>query len=257
VGGHAAVPRPARHQDPTTATVLDFSPSPVRPRAPRRGRLLGQHYPLVDALADVDGLVGERLEHARRVVRARTLGVRRGRWDAAADAAEHAPRGFVVIEGTLLRRVAAAHREGAELLGPGDVIQPGTEAGDEISWRAAADTVLAIIDEGVLADAAAFPELPAALLTAVAGRTNTIARQLVVAQWASADDRIVATLEILAERWGVVTPHGVALPAFLTHAVLAPLVGARRPSVTTALKRLEASGRVRRASDGRWLLAPS
>jgi DNA-binding GntR family transcriptional regulator len=45
------------------------------------------------------------------------------------------------------------------------------------------------------------------------------------------------------------------LPEFLTHSVLAPLVGARRPSVTTSLKRLNASGAVRRAPDGRWIVA--
>jgi hypothetical protein len=82
-----------------------------------------------------------------------------------------------------------------------------------------------------------------------------VARQLVLAQWSSADDRLVATFRILADRWGVVTPDGIALPAFLTHSVLAPLVGARRPSVTTALKRLTASGAVRRGADGRWLVA--
>ncbi len=86
-------------------------------------------------------------------------------------------------------------------------------------------------------------------------RTNTVARQLVLAQWSSADDRLMATFRVLADRWGVVTPDGVALPSFLTHSVLAPLVGARRPSVTTALKRLTTGGLVRRAADGRWIVA--
>lgn len=190
-------------------------------------------------------------------MRARTLGVRRGPWDAAADAREHARHGLVIVDGGVLRRVVAGHREGAELLGPGDFIQPAAETGEGVSWRAVTDATLAVVDAGLLAEAAAVPELLAAMLSAIAARTNTVARQLVVAQWASADERIVATLEMLADRWGVMTPQGVALPAFLTHAVLAPMVGARRPSVTTALKRLEGSGRVRRAPDGRWLLSPA
>ncbi len=227
----------------------------TRPRALRRARPLDDRIALIDALAEHDGrFAPARAEQARRIPPVRTLGVRSGRWDAAADAAEHDAHGFVVVEGAVLRRVVAGHREGAELLGSGDLIQPDVESGEAVSWRAVTDTAVAVLDPRALADAGAVPELYATLLTAATARTNTVARQLVVAQWSSADDRIVATMEMLSERWGVVTPEGVTLPAFLTHAVLAPLVGARRPSVTTALKRLEHSGRLRRAPDGRWVL---
>lgn len=211
--------------------------------------------PVVDALPDlVDQLPAERAVRARHAVRARTLTVRRGHWAATADARESGAVGFLVIDGTLLRRVVAGHREGAELLGSGDLLQPAVEQGD-VSWRAITDATLAVIDARVLADAGAVPELTAALLAAATSRTNTVARQLVVAQWSSVDERLVATLEMLADRWGVVTPEGLVLPGFLTHSVLAPLVGARRPSVTTALKRLSQSGAVRRAADGRWIVA--
>lgn len=231
------------------------APTVPRPRALRRGRPLGSRVPLVDALAELDGhLAPHRAELARRTVRARTIGVRRGRWDAAADALEHAQHGFVIVEGAILRRVVAGHREGAELLGSGDLIQPAAESDEAVTWRAAVDCVLAVVDQPLLHDAGNVPELLASLLTAATARTNVVARQLVVAQWPSADERIMATFEMLSDRWGVVTPEGVALPAFLTHAVLAPLVGARRPSVTTALKRLEGAGRVRRAVDGRWII---
>lgn len=233
---------------------MPYPDPPIASRAPRPGRPLGRRIPVVDVLGQVAGLDDDRFERARRI-RARTLGVRRGLWDAATDVGEHAPDGFLVVSGALLRHVTAGHREGAELLGPGDLIQPASEKLPEVSWRALADTVLAILDGPLMHEAAAVPELVPALLSAAASRANTVARQLVVAQWSSADERIVATLSMFADRWGVVTPRGVALPAFLTHAVLAPLVGARRPSVTTALQRLHATGRVRRAEDGRWLLA--
>jgi CRP-like cAMP-binding protein len=225
-------------------------------RAPRRGRPLAALVPLADALGDaVPQLPDERSDRVRRAVRARTLAVRRGRWDAVADARESGGLGFVVLHGTLLCRVVAGHREGAELLGPGDLIQPGHADSDPVSWRAVTDATLAVVDARVLQEAGAAPELIAGLLTAAASRTNTVARQVVVAQWSSVDDRIVATLEMLADRWGVVTPEGYALPEYLTHALIAPLVGARRPSVTTALKRLGEAGTVRRATDGRWIVA--
>lgn len=211
---------------------------------------------LVDALQDLgDHLDEDRLEHARRSVRVRALAVRRGAWDAPGDATACGSTGFVLVAGTILRRVAAGHREGAELLGSGDLVQPSRE-GEGVSWRVVADATLAVVDLRALTDAAAVPEIAGALLGAANARIQTVARQLVVAQWPSVDDRLIATLEMLSDRWGVVTPDGVVLPDFLTHSVLAPLVGARRPSVTTSLKRLAATGAVTRRPDGRWLLDP-
>jgi hypothetical protein len=46
----------------------------------------------------------------------------------------------------------------------------------------------------------------------------------------------------------------VVLPLALTHGWLANLVGAQRPSVTTALGHLTSAGRVERLDDGSWLL---
>jgi CRP-like cAMP-binding protein len=223
-------------------------------RAAQRGRLLATRVALVDVL-ELDQLPPERAERARSAVRAPTVGVRRGVWDAVADARDHSSHGFIVVSGALLRRVVAGHREGAELLGPGDLLQPAAETDGDVTWRAVTDVVVAALDGHTLAEAGAVPEILTALLQAAATRTNAVARQLVLAQWSSADERLLATFRTLSDRWGVVTRDGVALPAFLTHSVLAPIVGARRPSVTTALKRLSESGALRRADDGRWILA--
>jgi CRP-like cAMP-binding protein len=54
-----------------------------------------------------------------------------------------------------------------------------------------------------------------------------------------------------------VTPDGVRLELPLTHAVLGKLVGAHRPSVTTALGSLVDRGLVVRAEDGWVLREPS
>jgi hypothetical protein len=51
-----------------------------------------------------------------------------------------------------------------------------------------------------------------------------------------------------------VRSDGVLLPVRLTHRVLARLVGARRPSVTTAVGSLERDGRLTRPPEGGWLL---
>jgi hypothetical protein len=58
----------------------------------------------------------------------------------------------------------------------------------------------------------------------------------------------------LAERWGRVTGDGVIVPLALTHRILGQLVGARRPTVSTALSELAERGELVRRPDGSWLL---
>jgi CRP-like cAMP-binding protein len=66
--------------------------------------------------------------------------------------------------------------------------------------------------------------------------------------------RLLALFWHLADRWGRVASDGVLVPLRLTHQTLAALVGAQRPSVTTALGGLADSGRVTRRDDGGWVL---
>ena len=68
------------------------------------------------------------------------------------------------------------------------------------------------------------------------------------------DDRLLALLWCLAERWGRVVPDGVLISLRLSHRTLAGMVGARLPSVTTALGQLMARGDLERRPDGEWLL---
>jgi CRP/FNR family transcriptional regulator, cyclic AMP receptor protein len=49
-------------------------------------------------------------------------------------------------------------------------------------------------------------------------------------------------------------PDGVLVSLRLSHRTLAGMVGARRPSVTTALGQLMARGDLERRADGEWLL---
>jgi CRP/FNR family transcriptional regulator, cyclic AMP receptor protein len=58
----------------------------------------------------------------------------------------------------------------------------------------------------------------------------------------------------LAERWGRVSGDGVIVPLALTHRILGQLVGARRPTVSTALSELAEREELVRRPDGSWLL---
>jgi CRP/FNR family transcriptional regulator, cyclic AMP receptor protein len=68
------------------------------------------------------------------------------------------------------------------------------------------------------------------------------------------DARLIVLFWQLAYRFGRVQPEGVSVPLRLTHETLGRVVGAQRPSVTTALNQLEAAGRVSRRQGGGWLL---
>jgi Crp-like helix-turn-helix domain len=75
-----------------------------------------------------------------------------------------------------------------------------------------------------------------------------------ISQLNRVEDRLITLFWHLAERWGRVAANGVALPLALPHRVLGELVGARRPTVSTALAELSRRGEVMRRHDGTWLL---
>jgi hypothetical protein len=75
-----------------------------------------------------------------------------------------------------------------------------------------------------------------------------------LAQLTRVHDRVLVLLWHLAERFGRVTPDGVVVPLRLTHRMIARLVGARRPSVTTAIAALERTGTIERRGDGAIVL---
>jgi CRP-like cAMP-binding protein len=226
----------------------------------RPGVLQDEVVDVFGALPDLlDVVPRDRLRTARHALRARGVVVRRGRWDAAADARlVREGIGFLVIDGALVRCVTAAHRTSGELLGPGDVLRPGADVAEEAPfgtyWRAVSDVHLAVLDARFTRAAAHVPEVLPVLLAGVGRRTGAVSRQLVIVQSQAVEDRILATLRYLAERWGVITADGLVLPGFLSHGTLALLLGARRPSVTSAMVRLTARELVERREDGRWVL---
>jgi hypothetical protein len=89
----------------------------------------------------------------------------------------------------------------------------------------------------------------------VMARSRRVVGHLVIAQLASVDERIHVALWHMADRFGRVGIDGVVMPLRLTHEILGRIVGARRPSVTAALGRLNERGLVEPRSAGGWLLS--
>ena len=87
-------------------------------------------------------------------------------------------------------------------------------------------------------------------------RSHWLALQLAIADLRRVEDRLVLFFWHFADRWGRVGPDGVTVPLPVTHEVLAQLVCAQRPTVTSALKRLSDDGTLTRRRDRTWLLSP-
>jgi CRP/FNR family cyclic AMP-dependent transcriptional regulator len=162
--------------------------------------------------------------------------------------------GFLVLKGLLLYEVTVCNRASAELLGPGDLVRPW-ETG--LSRTLEAEPMWTVLEQVLLADLGTAVNgqwegsgaVIATLMARSAERAEAAAVQRAIAAHVRVDVRLLAYLWHLADRFGVVGRDGVRLNIPLTHAVLARLVGARRPTVTTALQRLAQLGYVRR--DGR------
>ena len=85
-------------------------------------------------------------------------------------------------------------------------------------------------------------------------RSHMLAVQLAIADLRRMEDRLAMLFWHLADRWGTVGPGGVSVPLRLTHDIIAQLVCAQRPTVTAALRRLDARGTLQRRRDRTWLL---
>lgn len=168
--------------------------------------------------------------------------------------------GGLIFEGLIVREVALGSSVSAELLGAGDVIVPYDAdqavpfVPSVLGWSVVEPARIAWLDAPFAVAVRRWPQLGIALLQRAQRRSDRLAVTQAIAQITRVDDRVLALLWHLSERWGRVTSDGVVLPIRLTHRAIARLVGAQRPSVTTALTALEARGLVARRDDGAWVL---
>jgi CRP-like cAMP-binding protein len=84
-------------------------------------------------------------------------------------------------------------------------------------------------------------------------RVRNLAVNMAIVHQARVDVRLHMLFWHLAGRWGRVRSEGTVLRMRLTHAVLADLVAARRPTVTSAISELVRAGLVRTSGD-EWVL---
>lgn len=168
--------------------------------------------------------------------------------------------GLLVLDGVLLRDVELAQAGCTELIGRGDLLRPWdwdrevTTVKPTVSWTALQPVRLAVLDRRITAVLGRWPELVSAIVARAVRRSLTLATNQATSHMTRVDARLELLFWGLADRWGRVAPEGVVLELPLTHHVLGRLVGAQRPSVTTALSDLARRGLVERRDDGAWIL---
>jgi CRP/FNR family transcriptional regulator, cyclic AMP receptor protein len=207
-----------------------------------------------------DAIPAELRERAIDECLAKEVAIPTGRWRGAPTVNGHAGGiGLLVLEGLLVRRVGIEGRFGAELLGEGDLLRPW-EGEDELptlpmttAWRVLESARVAVLDEDFAAHLADYPQLAGRLVARAVGRSRNMAVNMAIVHQARVDVRLHMLFWHLAARWGKVGSSGVTVPLRLTHAVLAELAAARRPTVTSALTGLAKRGLVC-PSDAGWVL---
>jgi len=182
-----------------------------------------------------------------------------GTWDPAEGPS--AEVGLLVLRGLLIREVQVPEARCGELIGPGTLLRPlddtaaGASMRHDVVWHVVEPARLALLDQHFLRVAAHWPALTTALVARATERAHDLAVMMSIHSLKRVDARLLAFFWHLADRHGKVTSDGVLIPLPLTHRQLALVVGAQRPSVTSALGQLADRGVVHRDAAGRWVLA--
>jgi CRP/FNR family cyclic AMP-dependent transcriptional regulator len=207
------------------------------------------------------GLTESEIAAARAKLRVSLQDVRadevRGKWGRASATLVS----LLIVEGAVLREVRTAGSVTAELLGPGDLIRPFEEDGEEdlplrteIRWQVVQPLLLAIIDTELLKAASEWPTVVGGLVARSLRRAQRLSVNLSISHMVRAHDRLLLLFWHLSAHWGRVTRDGVEIDLPLTHGQLASMIGAERPSTTTALTRLADDGLITRLPSRGWCL---
>jgi CRP-like cAMP-binding protein len=165
--------------------------------------------------------------------------------------------GALVLDGLLAQTAQIGAHETLQLIGPGELL-PLARGVDTMpiarSRLCPTDkTRLVMLGKAFLTAAHHWPWVVVCLHERMLEQSTRLTKQLAICQLPRVQDRLVAMLGLLAESWGTVTPAGINLQLSLTHATLGALIGARRPTVSLALKELAEQNSIIRHDTG-WLI---
>jgi CRP/FNR family transcriptional regulator, cyclic AMP receptor protein len=202
------------------------------------------------------------IDVARRLAE-RTLELHAGESWTARTVPAAVRDGFVIllVRGLMVRGVRVDGVTADELVFAGDALAPTWRdegavcVGETVTWRALEDSTIVVLGDRFLAAAGRQPALAVALCRRQLEQGARVARHAATTRLPRVDRRIVSLLCAVAEERGRMTPDGAVVELPVTHGALGRLVGAKRPTVSLALKSLAEAGLVRQTLDG-WVLAP-
>lgn len=220
--------------------------------------------PTVVNLLDVEPDLADAVapEHQRAfalALRAERLSVQKS------ESLPHADRdgiGLLIASGMVARIVRVGRRESLELLGPGDLVQPGRDEDStlmdcEVVWQALEPVTLANLDARFCRVIHPWPHVTAALASRGMRRARWLAVQGAIDAHPTVEERLMLLFCHLGERMGRMSPEGVVLELPLSHRLLAHAVRALRPSVTAGLLRLREDGRLLQRERRTWIVTPA
>lgn len=213
-------------------------------------------------LLECDPGLGEGLSEQERASAAGALAVQAvslepGPWQPGVQAPEPGHLGYLIAAGLVVRRVEIGSGSSIELLGDGDLLRPWqeeTSAFSTASWEVLERATVLALGPGLARDAGQWPAIVSNLVARGVRRSRAMAADAAIASIVGLEERLLILLWKLAETWGETRGDGVHITIRLPHRLLAELVGARRPSVTSALSELQQSGRLVLTSRGCWIL---
>jgi CRP/FNR family transcriptional regulator, cyclic AMP receptor protein len=151
-----------------------------------------------------------------------------------------------------VRTLTLGRVSSSEVVGPTDIIRPWENdllpslAPGVTDWRVLEPARVALLDARATELIGRWPELCGAIGGRLVRRSRSLAYLMAAQHFVRVEDRLLASLWHLASMWGRVTPQGTVVPFRLTHEMLANIIGAQRPTTTTAIHSLSRQGRLAR-----------
>jgi CRP/FNR family transcriptional regulator, cyclic AMP receptor protein len=204
-----------------------------------------------------EGLTAEERTIAARALPVPVAGLRKGPWRPNGGPPDPGQLGYLIVGGLLVRRIEVGQGSSIELLGEGELLRPWQEDTSSFcrsSWEVVEPTSLARLGAELSPSLSRWPVLISNLFARGIRRSRALAADVAAANIIGLEERLLTALWQLAETWGETRADGVHLSIRLPHRLLAELVGARRPSITTALTELKRSDRLGCGANGHWVL---
>lgn len=128
-----------------------------------------------------EGLTEPRLSAAVRACRARAVEIPAGQWEAVDElGGERSGFGLLVLSGILCRRVVQGESNGAEVVGPGDLLRPWEGIGGwasiptDSTWQVVDPGRVAILDESFVLRASPYSEVSINLVRRALQRSRSL-----------------------------------------------------------------------------------